>query len=226
MKRPPSYSEGCIHNLNIPLIDDIYSINKYKPLDENIKIEVIVSNPVKNNYGEIILNKVCSFTFHLLLIASFEIIFFNFFILSYETNSIISLVDQISVPIVNSCSTLSNSSKVIIDNYINTIINQTVINNNALQDYTQRLLVNNLIFYKSIYYLIGIVIFLIGVITSNYYYFKRQIQFRVIIIDNIIMILILGIYEYIFFKNIVFKYQIIYPNELIKNLIQNILYNC
>ena len=229
MKRPPSYSEGCIVDIDIknsvlsrPLIEDIntnLSINTYNLEIQTPKLQSI-------DYGQIIINKVCSFTFHLLLIASFEIIFFNFYILSYETNSIVSLVDQITVPIINSCSTLSNSSKIIVNNYINTIINQSLINNNALEDYKQRLFVNNRIFYKSIYYLSGIFVFLIGLIISNFCYFKKQIQFQVIIIDNILMILLLGIYEYIFFKNIVFQYQIIYPNELIKNLLQNILYNC
>ena len=224
MKRPPSYSEGCISDI------EYYKINVLsKPLIENINIntptEISQIKPTID-YRQIIINKVCSFTFHLLLIAGFEIIFFNFYISSYETNSIVSLVDQVTVPLINACSTLNNSTKIIVDNYINSIINETIINNNAMQDYSQRLLVNNLIFNRSIYYIIGIFVFLIGIIISNYIYFKKQIQFIVIIIDNIIMISILGIYEYVFFKNIVFKYQMINPNEIIKNVLQNILFNC
>ena len=228
MKRPPSYSEGCIIDIDYyktnllhrPLIEDINITN----LSINIPTPIIPKVPI--DYGQIIINKVCSFTLHLLLIAGFEIIFFNFFISSYETNSIVSLVDQVTVPLINACYTLNNSTKIIVDNYINSIINETIINNNAVQDYTHRLYVNNIIFNMSIYYLIGIFVLLIGIIISNFVYFKRQIQFIVIITDNIIMISILGIYEYVFFKNIVFKYQMIYPNEIIKNVIENILYNC
>ena len=225
MKRPPSYSEGCISDI------EYYKINVLsKPLIEDININTptpeILHNKSTIDYGQIIINKVCSFTFHLLLIAGFEILFFNFFISSYETNSIVSLVDQVTMPLINACSTLNNSTKIIVDNYINSIINETIINNNAMQDYTQRLFINNIIFNRSIYYLISIFVFLIGIITSNFFYFKRQIQFIVIITDNIIMISILGIYEYVFFKNIVFKYQMINPNEIIKNVLQNILYYC
>lgn len=47
-----------------------------------------------------------------------------------------------------------------------------------------------------------------------------------VILDNIIMITILGIYEYLFFTNIVFKYMTISPNELIKNIMVNLLQKC
>ena len=58
------------------------------------------------------------------------------------------------------------------------------------------------------------------------YYFNQKIKFVVIIVDNIIMISILGIYEYIFFQTIIFKYIMITPNELIKIIMQNILSIC
>lgn len=236
MKRPPSYSEGSIIDIDYyrtnllirPLIEDT-PVTSNTAHNSNININTSIETPQNKptiDYGQIIINKLCSFIFHLLLIAGFEILFFNFFILSYETNSIVSLVDQVAYPIINTCTELNNSSKIIIDNYINSVINQTLINQNAMKDYIQRIYINNQIFYKSVHYFIGIVSFLIGLIISNFCYFKKPIQFIVIVTDNIIMILILGIYEYIFFKNIVFQYQIIYPNEIIQNLIENIVLNC
>jgi len=226
MKRPPSYSEGYIHELDRPLITDNYSINKYKPSEENQKIEIVVSTPVTYNYYELVINKLISMTIHLLLIAGFEIIFFNFYILSYENNYIIYIINQITYPITNVCSSMNNSTKIIVDNYINEIFNETFVNNNAIQGYSNRIYINNLIINKSYYFLVGIVIFLIGIFTSNFFYFKQRINYIIIFIDNIIMILILGIYEYIFFTNIVFKYQMISSSELIQKLMQNILLKC
>jgi hypothetical protein len=223
MKRPFSYSEGYVSELKIPndITSNLLSINT---IDSSIQLEATVVN--KNEYIELILNKLISFTFHLLLIAGFEIIFFNFFILNYENNSLISLGNQIVQPIINTCSNVSNNSKLIIDDFINLYINQTIVNNNAYNDYINRIYVNKLLLYKSVYYFVGILCFFIGLVITNFYYFNQKIKFAVIIIDNIIMISILGIYEYIFFKTIIFKYVMITSNELIKIILQNILFIC
>jgi hypothetical protein len=223
MKRPISYSEGYVSELNIPndIRSTLLSINT---IDSSIIVEATVVN--KNEYIELILNKLISFTFHLLLIAGFEIIFFNFFILNFENNSLISLGNQIAQPIINTCSNVSNNSKSIIDNFINLYINQTIVNNNAYNDYINRIYVNKLLLYKSVYYFIGILCFFIGLVITNLYYFNQKIKFMVIIVDNIVMIGILGMYEYIFFKTIVFKYVMITSNELIKIILENILFIC
>ena len=51
------------------------------------------------------------------------------------------------------------------------------------------------------------------------FYYKIKINFKKIILENITMILILGIYEYIFFKSIILLYQNISKNELIKLIV-------
>jgi len=117
--RPPSYSEGSIIDIDYyrtnlltrPLVDDISTIpivHTTNTINSDIPVETPQNKPTID-YGQIIINKLCSFTFHLLLIAGFEILFFNFFILSYETNSIVSLVDQVAYPIINTCNELNNT---------------------------------------------------------------------------------------------------------------------
>jgi hypothetical protein len=46
------------------------------------------------------------------------------------------------------------------------------------------------------------------------------------VVDNIIMIILLGMYEYIFFSNIVFEYITITPEELTLNIENNFLAKC
>jgi len=247
MKRPPSYSESYISELNFPnnfttqLLSELYicdnktkyenTLEPTKTLENTMSINsnnIIVYKPILHrfNYCELILNKLISYTFHLLLIAGFEIIFFNFFILSFENNSLIGLFDQLVQPIINTCSNLPNNSKVIVNNFINLYVNETIINKNANNDYINRMNVNTLVYYTSIYYFVGILCFLIGLIITNFVWFKQKIKFMVIITDNIIMISILGMYEYIFFSTIIFKYMLITPNELFKIVMQNILSMC
>jgi hypothetical protein len=213
-KRPSSYSEGYISeiifdkvNLNTPILDT--------------EEEYII----KSNYFEIIYVKIIGFLFHLVLIASFELIFFNFYIIQYENNALISVTDQLISPIISSCSLISNSSKLVVDDFLQLFINQTIINKNALDGLNQRNVINHLLFIKSIYYYIGVIAIFIGTLLLNIK-FKININFKIIVIDNIIMILILGVYEYMFFKNIIFPYQMISSNELIQNIVNNLITNC
>jgi hypothetical protein len=215
-KRPPSYSEGYISeitfdkvNLNQPIID-------IEEQQETIK---------KPDYFEIIYVKIIGFMFHLVLIASFELVFFNFYIIQYENNALIGLTDQLISPIISSCRSLSNSNKIILDDFIKIFINQTTINNNAIDGLNQRNVINQYLFIKSIYYYVGVIIVFIITLLLNYN-FKKNIDFKIIAIDNIIMIIILGVYEYVFFKNIIFAYQMISPNELTQNIVNNLITNC
>ena len=221
--RPKSFSEGYSIISEFPKHDSFIINNDYNEIPDNTDL---VKNLVKNkDYVEIIYNKYIGFLFHLLLIATFELIFFNYYIIQFEVESLIKLTDQLINPIINTCNTLSNTSKIVVDNFINIFVNETVININAQTDLNTRNVFNHTLMITSIYYYIGVVIVFILSLSINLC-LKRKIDFCMILLDNIIMICILGIYEYIFFKNIIFKYNMISPNELIKNIMVNLLNAC
>ena len=224
--RPKSFSEGYGIVNEFPKHDQLIINNDYVEIPD-ITQPIIDNTQIVNNkdYVEILYNKYIGFLFHLLLIATFELIFFNYYIIQFEIESLIKLTDQLINPIINSCNTLSNTSKIIVDDFINIFVNETVINNNAKNDLNARNIFNHNLMVKSIYYYLGVIIVFILSLSINLY-LKRKIDFRMIILDNIIMICILGIYEYIFFKNIIFKYNMISPNELIKNIMVNLLHAC
>jgi len=77
----------------------------------------------------------------------------------------------------------------------------------------------------SIGYCIWVILLFLLLLSMNIY-FKEKIKFTMILLDNLIMICILGIYEFLFFKNIVFKYMLMSTNELIKNMVDNLLKSC
>jgi hypothetical protein len=219
-KRPPSYSEGYISEI---LFD---KINLNDPIIITEEENIIKPEPIiKPDYFEIIYVKIVGFIFHLVLIASFELVFFNFYIIQYENNALIGLTDQLISPIISSCNSLPNSSKLLVNDILKVFINQTTINQNALEGLNQRNIVNSYLFTKSIYYYVGVIIVFIGTLLLNIR-FKKNINFKIIAIDNIIMILILGVYEYMFFKNIIFPYQMISPNELTQNVVNNLITSC
>jgi hypothetical protein len=224
LTRPKSFSEGYGVINQFPPYENKNEIYEEIPEPVPEPVSELISEP-KKDYLEIIYNKIVGFTFHLVLIATFELIFFNYYIIQYENNAVISLSNQLIQPIITSCNKLNNNSKVIVDGFINLFVNETVINTNALSDKNLREETNNRLFHLSlVYYIVVICLFLFGLIIN--YILKKKIDFMMIFIDNLIMICILGIYEYLFFQNIIFKYLTLGPNELIKNVMVNLLNNC
>lgn len=221
--RPKSFSEGNIVTTQFPSKDKLIINQDYNELpEENLEQQPIINN---TNIYSIIYTKIIGFLFHLVLLSIFEVLFFNYFIIQYENNALISLVNKLTSPIINSCQSLSNTNKILVDDFINIFINSTIINNNALLDYNTRQVFNHNLYIKSIEYCIGIIVTFFLLLISNLY-FKQKIDFYMIILDNIIMICILGVYEYVFFTNIIFNYITITPNELIKIIIGNLIDAC
>ena len=219
--RPKSYSEGN---------DIIRQFPKYNKLVINdVYDQIPEETPEKTNYfgniGSIIYIKILGYLFHLILISVFEIIFFNYYIIQYENNALISLTNSLITPVTEKCQNLSNTSKIVLDDFIHLFVNQTIINNNALSDYYKRQDINNKLFLTSIVYCSGIIFVFFFLLNLNWI-FKQKINYTMILLDNVIMIAILGLYEFIFFKNIVFNYILLSSNELIKNLLINLLQSC
>jgi len=175
---------------------------------------------------EMIMNKLMLFFIHLFLISMFELVFFFNYITKYEDKALIDVFNSLTNSVTNMCSNLNNQTKVIINDIFNIFVNTTNINQDALNAYDYRNMINHKLLINAILYFVGIAFINILLFTINKIYYKRKINYRDILLDNIIMIIILGIYEYIFFSNIIFKYITISPEELTKNEINNFLLNC
>jgi hypothetical protein len=227
LSRPKSFSEGYGVINHFPKYEE--HILENTDYTDAVSTDAVSTEEIpeesKKDYVEIIYNKIVAFSFHLLLIATFELIFFNYYIIQYENNAVVSLSNSLIQPMINSCLVLSNTSKVIIDSFISIFVNQTIIDNNAFSDKNNREINNKYISYLSIvYYSIIISGFILLLLTNLI--LRKKIDFVMILIDNLIMICILGSYEYLFFHNIIFKYLTLGPNELIKNIMGNILSSC
>jgi len=223
--RPKSFSEGHVLADHFPKRENIITNQENLIINQDYdELEQNSDEEPKKSWSNIY-TKILGFLFHLVLISIFEVVFFNYYIIQYEDNALISLTNQLISPIINSCKTLSNNNKIIVDDFIKIFINETTVNNNALIDYNLRQTFNHKLYLNSIYYSLGVIIVFILVLSSNYI-FKQKIDFTMILLDNIIMICILGIYEFIFFKNIIFKYMTISPSELIKIIMGNLIQTC
>jgi hypothetical protein len=105
-------------------------------------------------------------------------------------------------------------------------VNTTKVNENAIKSYNSRMIINNNLMVKAILYFIGVLSINVILICGNRCTINKKINYKEIIIDNLIMISLLGIYEYIFFTNIVFKYLSISNDEIFQNFQNQFIGSC
>jgi len=238
--RKYSYSENNIKDLPKDIILSIQEIT-----NPPIKSEEITNLPKKKSkYSYYIFKRFMMFIIHLSLISLFEILFFFTVIVKYENLSMTNVVDAFSTPIINVCNNFNNSEKLVFSQLVNTFVNITQLNNEVYNDLNERNGQNNIILrYAWTYFgvitgisLITIVINFLNfkvisqnnelneslIITENIKISKKQVNLIKIIIDNIIMIIILGLYEYLFFETIIIKYLPMSNNELIRYFMNKI----
>jgi hypothetical protein len=228
--RNVSLSETDLDDLKkIPLIVDLQDntkVNKETQTESYIESYIEPYKKIKVDLTTTIINKLILFFTHLFLISIFELIFFFNFVTKFEDKALIDVFNQMTNQATSICSSLDQNNKQIIDNFLGLFINTTQINDQSIISYSTRRNYNHLLLIQSIYYFIFVCGINLTLILLNCIWFQRLINYKTIILDNLVMITFLGIFEYIFFSTIVFKYQTISPNELNKQISDSILNNC
>jgi hypothetical protein len=249
--RPLSYSEGYIDKFNsieykLKLLDisnsiesiDLsvnntesvdLSVNNTESVDlsnnnTEIKIIDVKVNNVKNQLY-FYYKRAITYIFHLLLIAFFEIIFFFYVIVKYENYALYNMSDSYINPIIEYCQNLNRTDKIYFFDIFNYLFNSTVINYIGNQDYTSRTIFNdNIIILSWIYVIIIFIIFCL-LLFINIFILKIKLNYKKILLDNFFMIIILGLYEYMFFNTIIVKYKNI-DNFTLNMYLLNKVNNC
>ena len=228
--RNVSLSETDLDDLRkIPLIIDLQDNTKISKETQTESYTEPYIEPYKENKADLIttiINKLILFFTHLFLISIFELIFFFNFVTKFEDKALIDVFNQMTNQATSICSSLNSNDKQIFDNFLGLFLNGTQINEQSMISYSTRKNYNHLLLIQSIYYFIFVCGINLVLVVLNCVWFQRLINYKTIILDNLVMITFLGIFEYLFFSTIVFKYQTISPNELNKQISDSILNNC
>lgn len=208
------------------MIRNINSINS----DLNTYINHEVKYP-RNNYlilcrkhqGSIIriCGKIFYYFLHLLLISLFETLFYFYYISKEEDEAILENLLGLSNSMSNKCNLLPLNYRIEIINILNNLNNTEYIN-----AFNLRKLQNNDLFNYSMTYIYSfiVIVIILGIVLG--YIHNNRLKWKMMIIDTLIMILILGIFEYNFFINIVKKYTPITKEELEYNIENQLIKNC
>jgi hypothetical protein len=186
----------------------VFTIENKETMFEKIK---------KNKYVNLIIKKLLIFLIHLNLIALFETLFFIFIVSKHEETAIYNVINSYSDNIMMLCDNLNITEKIYISKLFNYTNEYNHLKNISNISYNNRAVHNNNLFNLAwVYFFIVLSIncFLLFIKCI----FKLKIKIKKIVCDNLIMILILAIYEYLFFKNIISNYNNISKNELSRNI--------
>jgi hypothetical protein len=168
-----------------------------------------------NNRLNTIIDSLLIITIHIFFISIFEPLFYLNYVVNLEYNFIMTKIIEESELVYNKYITYPPDTRYFIDN--------TILDNKfkTLQDFKKRK--DDVVSYKELQkdalYIQGIkyssIIFGFILILFGFKYIRNnKINFCKIFLENIVMILFLFIYEYIFFNNFIMKYDTVDNAEI------------
>lgn len=237
LKRPPSLSESFawtpenIERANqVPLILSSERLNIIQ--EESIVIIPTELVKIESNqpviywkYEKQIMETTIKLLFHITLISIFETLFYFLYVSSLENNGIETTVNTFIDGAVNGCENMTPIQIEIIDDLLEPYINGTdvIIEGNIAQ--SQRVSYNESISVRAWAY-VGGVIGLFIVATVYIRIRKIEIRWKVVILENLAMVVLLALYEIMFFNMIIYQYQPISTEEIERNAVEKLQDAC
>lgn len=163
--------------------------------------------------------------FHITLISIFETLFYFLYVSSLEDNGIEMTVNTFIDGVVNSCENITSLEIQIIDDLLEPYINGTelIIQGNVVE--SDRVRFNNGISNRAWGYVGGVIgLFILAVVYVKIR--KIAIKWKVVVLENLVMVLMLALYELMFFNTIVYSYHPISTEEIERNAIEKLQGSC
>lgn len=161
------------------------------------------------------------FTLHLSLIAIFETVFFWNVVAQSEDDALTSLIGSYTGGIVSSLSNLTAADRNATAAALNALINIAAINAQGAaaaagrNDYNAALLARSWTYF-------GATLGLCALLSVLARVRQLPIQWRHVALENVALVTLLGIYEWMFFHTVVFRYRAVSMEELDRNIVNQI----
>jgi len=146
------------------------------------------------------------FGVHLSLVSVFETLFFFLFISKSEDSGLTGVLDGYVGGILASCHSWPANTTVVVNDILSVLINATQVASAANQAALQRQAYNRTLELQAWGYVGG----LIGIVLLSTWVTHHRglrIAWRRILLENLIMVSLLGLYELMFFKTIIYRYE-------------------
>lgn len=176
-------------------------------------------------YSEIVYNLALRFSLHIVLISLFETVFFWTFVSKQENGALEILMNTYTSNVFSNCSSLSIDQRIGLIDLVNTVVNSTHVYSTAQEYLSTRTMFNDILIRDSWVYVGGLTT-LFGGLTVLAHIRKIRIQWAQIFGENAAMIILLGMYEWMFFQTIVLRYEAISAPELNQRIVDEFYQQC
>ena len=227
--RPPSLSESHAWepaNIERSLsLSDLLVIQQ--PVDTGETIRTVTTEHVepKQTICDDIHIIALSFLVHIFLISIFESLFFFFYISALEDNGILNTVQMFIQDGLSVCENMTKEEITVVNEVVGPYINATVIITDGNIAFTLRNAQNEGLLNKAWIYVGVIGAFMVGV-AGLAVYRKLRIPWLRICLENLGLVIMLGVYETLFFTTIVHPYQPVTGQEIERNMIEDTQQMC
>lgn len=237
LKRPPSYSdsflilggqtplEPLLLVPDSPRVDIIGSLNSVGPLPPLPPLPPMpplapsMTSQWPRRIGVFILKS----SIHVFLISIFETVFFFYYVSVTENQGIVKTIDTYYEPIRESCPSWGNATHWLVYEVLEGL-NVTRIDSLAAEAFSKRAAYNHSLYVNSLA-VSGVCLSLFLVLASLMKWKKVDIPWRGVAIENVMMVTLLGMYEYFFFRVIIYNYDTLSTEELNAHIVDG-LWQC
>ena len=225
LRRPPSLSDSFAFTPeNIARANTIPLIPSSERLDILLE-EIETPLPKLWKYEQQTVEVLVKLLFHITLISIFETLFYFMYVSSLENNGIEKTVNTFINGAVQGCKNMTNIEIQLVDDLLEPYINASkiIIAGNDVE--SSRIVYNNMIMNHAWFYvggLSGLFIVLLGYIRLR----KIKIAWLSMSLENIAMVILLALYELMFFNTIIYSYEPVSTEEIGRNAIEKLQNTC
>jgi hypothetical protein len=228
LRRPPSLSESFAWEP-----ENVSRAMKSSLSGTSINLLVTQESPqttpppavAVRSYESDILNTLMRFVFHITLISIFESVFFFVYVSQLEDNGINNTVGGFVTNTVNTCASLVPSDRSFFNAFLSLFLNASQAIHAGNAAYAQRTALNTALFNRSWIY-VGSLGGLFVLLTVYARLRAIRIYWKHLVLENVGLVLLLAAYEYMFFSTIIFPYNPVTADEIVRNTVYQLNATC
>lgn len=199
----------------------------FKNIESAYKYQIIESDEEDNHYKyeKQIIATLIKLLLHITLISIFETLFYFLYVSSLENNGIKNAINTFINGAIKDCYNMTSEQIEVVDNIFETYINVSDVIQKGKTEEIARYKYNNHISNIAWGYVSGLsgLFIILSVYTRVR---KIKINWKNIVLENLAMVILLGLYELLFFNTIVHKYQPISTEELAQDAVEKLHTAC
>jgi hypothetical protein len=209
--------------LLIPLVPTVPSILQQAPVETTTNSNSSNNSPVTT--AEKWYSRLMGFGLHITLISLFETVFFFQYISKSEDTGIQKTVDGYINGVLATCQEWPPNTTLFLNDILSVLVNTTQVQEASQTAGQKRLHINQGLELQAWLYVAGLASTLVVVALLG-----RQARLRLawkrILVENLIMVSMLGVYELVFFRTIIYNYDTMTVAELDEQIVTQLQGTC